>query len=69
MCPVKERLIREYNDATKMYSQVLNELRTRMGTSSKSQYQQMLRKSEEAREKSEQARLAVQQHVSEHRCD
>ena len=69
MCPVKERLIQKYNDATKNYSRALNTLRAKMGTSSKPQYQQMLQESEEARERSEQARLALQRHVSEHGCD
>ncbi len=44
------------------------ELRRRMGTSRKDEYVRLERASNEARVKSEQARLALEQHIAAHHC-
>jgi hypothetical protein len=46
----------------------VKELRRKIGTSLKEEYQRLEQISAEARVKSEQARLALEQHISAHRC-
>jgi hypothetical protein len=67
-CGVKIRLTSEYEAATSMFSEAVTELRRKMGTSTKEDYERFGRAANEARVKSEQARLALEQHIAEHRC-
>jgi ATP-dependent helicase YprA (DUF1998 family) len=67
-CEEKRRLATEYEAATAKFSEAVTELRKKMGTSAKEEYQRLDRAANEARVKSEQARLALEQHVSAHRC-
>jgi hypothetical protein len=46
----------------------VTELHRQIGTSLKEEYKRLERISTEARVKSEQARLALEQHISTHRC-
>lgn len=68
LCEEKKRLLDLYEEATKEYSRHLNDARSRMATSSKSVYENLLRKAEDARKNSESARLALQRHVDKHGC-
>jgi hypothetical protein len=67
-CEEKTRLAREYEAATSAFSEAVKELHRKIGTSPKEEYKRLERISSEARVKSEQARLALEQHISDHRC-
>jgi hypothetical protein len=67
-CDEKRRLLRQYDDATLAFSNAVQELRRRIGTSAKDDYERLERVSNEARVGSEQTRLALQQHIAVHRC-
>jgi hypothetical protein len=67
-CEEKSRLVGLYEEATGHFLEALKELRRKMGTSPKGEYERLDRAANEARVKSEQARLAVEQHVAAHRC-
>lgn len=67
-CEEKRRLVSEYELATKKFSDAVSNLRERAGTSAKKEYDRLARVSDEARVKSEQARLAVEQHIALHGC-
>jgi hypothetical protein len=67
-CEEKKRLATEYEVATAKFSEAVTELRKKMGTSAKEEYQRLDRATNETRVKSEQARLALEQHISAHRC-
>ena len=67
-CDVKIRLTVQYEAATSLFSEAVTELRQKIGTSTKEDYEQLGRRANEARVKSEQARLALEQHLAEHRC-
>jgi ATP-dependent helicase YprA (DUF1998 family) len=63
-CEEKTRLASEYEAATVRFSSAVTELRTRMGTCPKEEYERLDRAANEARVKSEQARLALEQHIA-----
>ena len=63
-CDEKRRLLGQYDDATLAFSNAVQELRRKIGTSPKDEYERLERISSEARVKSEQARLALEQHVA-----
>ena len=67
-CEEKSRLATEYESSTMKFSEAVTELRKKMGTSAKDEYQRLDRAANEARVKSEQARLALEQHIAAHRC-
>jgi hypothetical protein len=67
-CDEKARLARAYDDATLAFSNAVQELRRKIGTSPKDEYERLERISAEARMKSEQTRLALEQHIATHRC-
>jgi hypothetical protein len=67
-CEEKARLLRKYDGATLAFSLAVQELRQKMGKSPKDEYQRLERISNEARVKSEQTRLALEQHIAAHRC-
>ena len=67
-CEDKARLLREYQATTEAFAQSVTELQELRGTSSLVEYQRYQRLSEEARIKSEQARLSLEQHISKHHC-
>lgn len=68
VCPDKETLTAKYSAAAHMFSDAVAELQRKMGTVSKSQYGALLRRADEARVRSEQARLAMEQHTAVHGC-
>lgn len=67
-CEEKNRLASQYEAAISKFSEAVAELRKKMGTSTKEEYQWIERAADEARVKSGQARLALEQHVAIHRC-
>jgi hypothetical protein len=67
-CEEKAQLATEYDEATSAFSEAVKELHRNIGTSPKEEYKRLERVSTEARVKSEQARLALEQHISTHRC-
>lgn len=68
LCEEKVRLASEYVEATSKFSKAVRELHERIGTSLKGEYDRLERASEEARVRSEHARLALEQHIAAHRC-
>jgi hypothetical protein len=67
-CEEKNRLLREYEAATVAFSAEVKVLRRRMGTSPKEEYKRIAQISNDARVKSEAARLALEQHIAAHGC-
>jgi hypothetical protein len=67
-CEEKNRLATEYESSTAKFADAVTELRKKMGTSAKEDYDRLDRAANEARVKSEQARLALEQHIAGHRC-
>ena len=67
-CEEKTRLAMEYDAATSKFSEAVRELHRRIDTSPKDEYDRLERASNEARVRSEQARLALEQHIAAHRC-
>ena len=68
MCEEKTPSTEVYRDATERFSHSVNELREKVGKSPKEEYERLRRASEEWRVHSEQARLALEQHVVAHKC-
>jgi hypothetical protein len=67
-CDEKNRLLKQYDDATLAFSNAVQELRRKIGTSPKHEYERLERIANEARVKSEQTRLALEQHIATHGC-
>jgi hypothetical protein len=67
-CEEKTQLAMEYDAATSKFSEAVRELHRRIGTSPKDEYDPLERASNEARVRSEQARLALERHIATHRC-
>jgi len=67
-CPEKANLLNEYDTAAAEFSRTVTVLNRRMGIMSREDYVRILRFSEQARIRSEQARLALERHVNEHGC-
>jgi hypothetical protein len=67
-CDEKARLAAEYESATGKFAAAVKELNQRIGISPKGEYDRLDRAANEARVKSEQARLALEQHIAAHRC-
>lgn len=68
LCEEKIRLAKVYDTATANFSEAVAELHRRMGTSPKDEYDRIKGASEEARLRSEQARLALERHTAAHHC-
>ena len=64
MCDEKARLTKEYNVATAKFSQAVAELQNTIGLTAKVEYERLQRVSDEARVTTEQARLALEQHLA-----
>jgi ATP-dependent helicase YprA (DUF1998 family) len=67
-CEEKTRLGAEYEAATGRFFAAVKELQRKMGTSPKEEYERLDRAANEARVKSEHARLALESHIAVHRC-
>ena len=67
-CEQKRRLLAEYDSTTRTFSACVSDLNRQIGTSSREAYEQLRRSVDEARVRSEQARLALEAHVAQHGC-
>ena len=64
MCKEKKRLAAEYEATTAWFAESVRELNQKMGTSPKAEHDRLQRASDEARVKSERARIALLRAVS-----
>jgi len=67
-CQEKARLAQEYQATTVRFSEAVGQLQRNIGTSTRAEYERLQRISDEARVKSEQARLALEEHLAAHAC-
>jgi hypothetical protein len=67
-CEEKARLTQEYEAATAKFAEAVGQLQRNLGTSTRPEYERLQRVSNEARVKSEQARLSLEQHLAAHGC-
>jgi len=67
-CIEKRRLVETYQQATASFSRQLTILNERLGTSPRDEYDSLRRAVDTERVRSEQARLALEQHVADHGC-
>lgn len=67
-CEEKARLAQAYDAATTRFAEAVRQYRQNIGTSTQEEYERLQRVSEEARVKSEQARLALEEHLAAHSC-
>ena len=63
-CEEKARLVRDYDNATLAFSNAVQEMHRKIRTSPRDEYQRLERISHEARVKSEQTRLALEQRLT-----
>jgi hypothetical protein len=68
ICKEKDRLLQRYTDSTRVFSEAVATLSARRGVTERQDYELLERGVLDARLKSEQARLAYEQHVAEHKC-
>lgn len=68
ICQEKEGLVAEYGAAAQKFAEAVVELQRRIGTSNLPDYDWLQLVSDEARLKSEQARLALELHTIAHGC-
>jgi hypothetical protein len=67
-CDEKAKLMKTYELTTAEFSEAVTDLRQRMGTVTQSEYNRLSHLADDARLKSEAARLALERHVAEHGC-
>jgi hypothetical protein len=67
-CGEKILLMSDYETATATFSAAVARLRRNMGTVPRAEYERLDRAANEARVKSEQARLAIERHIASHGC-
>jgi len=67
-CEERKRLAHDYHAATATFAEAVRQIQLEIGTSTRVEYDRLQRISDEARVKSEQARLALEQHMAAHDC-
>ena len=67
-CEEKTRLVSDYETAAKTFAAAVGDLQRKTGTSSKAEYEELHRSIDKTRLKSEQARIALEQHIAIHGC-
>lgn len=67
-CEERSRLLQAYNHATRAFSDRVSALNARIGVTPKHEYDLLERALEDARLKSELARIAYERHVADHGC-
>jgi hypothetical protein len=67
-CDEKARLAQDFEAATRKFAEDVRQLQQNIGTLTREEYERLQRISDEARMKSEQARLALEHHVAAHDC-
>ena len=68
VCKEKQRLLEAYQEATEKYSAALTELRQKIGTLPKAEYDALYQTTEELLQDVAAARIKVQAHVQDHGC-
>jgi hypothetical protein len=68
ICKEKLRLAKVYQEATDKFSGYVADLQKHIGKVPKAEFERLQRASEEARIHSEEARIALEQHVAAHKC-
>jgi hypothetical protein len=68
VCELKARLLKAYQAGTEEFSRAVTELQQLRGKLQLDEYRRLQQSSEEARLKSEEARIALEKHITEHRC-
>ena len=67
-CEEKARLSQEYDATTTKFAEAVRQYHRNIGTTTRAEFERLQRASDEARVKSEQARLALEQHLAAHGC-
>ena len=67
-CSERSKLVLQYSDSTKRYSDAVTELNSAVGKVTRTEYERLYRIAEETRVASEYARLTMELHVSQHGC-
>lgn len=67
-CTEKAHRLEEFQNAAEVYLQRVEELQRKTATSSKPEYEELVKGVEAARSESERIRLALEQHIAEHGC-
>lgn len=67
-CEKKAALMGKYQKTTRHYSDAVSELKRRIGTSSKDEFQKLKDATEEARKSSFQAMRDLENHIADHTC-
>jgi hypothetical protein len=67
-CRAKEELLLSYQKTTAAFSAAVTLLQQKMGVVPKAEYDRLSIAADEARIRSEHARLVLEQHVAEHHC-
>jgi hypothetical protein len=68
MCKEYVRLLEVYQKAVALYSTTLNAMEVSIGTTPQHEYQRTVGYVEQSRLRSEQARIALEKHKTEHGC-
>jgi len=68
ICDEKKKLLRGYQEATRIYSDAMTELNARIGCSSRAEYEGLPRAVEDARKNSTIALKTLHDHVADHDC-
>jgi len=68
VCEEKERLLTVYARASAELATAVADLKKNEGTSRKDEYDALVRASEDAHMRNEQARLAFERHQQDHKC-
>jgi hypothetical protein len=67
-CGEKARLLAEYQERVRLYNVAVSALSEARPRANRGDYLRMQRYAEQARQKAEQARLALERHSNEHGC-
>ena len=68
VCKKKQRLLEAYQSATEKYSSAVTELRQKIGTLQKPDYDALYQTTEELLQDVAAARIKLQAHVQDHGC-
>jgi hypothetical protein len=67
-CEEKTALLAKYQQVTREYSETLTELKGRLGTSSKAEFDGLYRLTHEARDNAAKAMREIENHIIDHGC-
>ena len=67
-CDTKSNLLSEYSLATKVYSDSVTEITSKIGAVNAAEYQKLINLSEKYREICNEARQRLERHIAEHGC-